>query len=108
MSSGVSTIDVTGMETLLEVHRILGSKDIKVYTLLFLKASLKYFKETSNDIYIFFFLLQMVIINPRFEVLEKMMLSHFVEKIGKEYVFVSIDDAVQACRFNLSTTKPEP
>ena len=53
----------------------------------------------------------MVVINPRFEVLEKMMLSHFVEKIGKEYMFLSIDDAVQACRFNISTTakpKPEP
>ncbi|CAD5332170.1 unnamed protein product [Arabidopsis thaliana] len=74
----VSTIDMTGMETLLEVQRILGSKNIK-----------------------------MVIINPRFEVLEKMMLSHFVEKIGKEYMFLSIDDAVQACRFNLTTTKPE-
>ncbi|KAJ4908207.1 putative sulfate transporter 3.5 [Raphanus sativus] len=77
--SGVSSIDMTGMETLLEVRRILVSKGIK-----------------------------MVIINPRFEVLEKMMLSHFVEKIGKEYVFLSIDGAVQACRFNLSTAKPEP
>ncbi|CAN6975351.1 unnamed protein product [Brassica oleracea var. botrytis] len=77
--SGVSSIDMTGMETLLEVRRILVSKGIK-----------------------------MVIINPRFEVLEKMMLSHFVEKIGKEYVFLSIDDAVQACRFNLSTSKSEP
>ncbi|KAG2311839.1 hypothetical protein Bca52824_023396 [Brassica carinata] len=77
--SGVSSVDMTGMETLLEVRRILVSKGIK-----------------------------MVIINPRFEVLEKMMLSHFVEKIGKEYVFLSIDDAVQACRFNLSTAKPEP
>ncbi|KAF3541226.1 hypothetical protein F2Q69_00019052 [Brassica cretica] len=78
--SGVSSVDMTGMETLLEVRRILVSKGIK-----------------------------MVIINPRFEVLEKMMLSHFVEKIGKEYVFLSIDDAVQACRFNLCTTaKPEP
>ncbi|KAL0681337.1 hypothetical protein Bca4012_048184 [Brassica carinata] len=80
--SGVSSVDMTGMETLLEVRRILVSKGIK-----------------------------MVVINPRFEVLEKMMLSHFVEKIGKEYMFLSIDDAVQACRFNLSTTakpKPEP
>ncbi|KAL1189207.1 putative sulfate transporter 3.5 [Cardamine amara subsp. amara] len=77
--SGVSSVDMTGMETLLEVQRILRSKGIK-----------------------------MVIINPRFEVLEKMMLSHFVEKIGKEYMFLSIDDAVQACRFNLSTAKPEP
>ncbi|CAH8288666.1 unnamed protein product [Eruca vesicaria subsp. sativa] len=77
--SGVSSIDMTGMETLLEVRRILGPKGIK-----------------------------MVIINPRFEVLEKMMLSHFVEKIGKEYVFLSIDEAVQSCQFNLSTAKPEP
>ncbi|VVB17097.1 unnamed protein product [Arabis nemorensis] len=77
--SGVSTIDMTGMETLLEVRRILGAKGIK-----------------------------MVVINPRFEVLEKMMLAHFVEKIGKEYVFLSIDDAVQACRFNLSTTSTKP
>ncbi|KAL0673013.1 hypothetical protein Bca4012_000994 [Brassica carinata] len=78
-ANSVSSIDMTGMETLLEVRRILVSKGIK-----------------------------MVIINPRFEVLEKMMLSHFVEKIGKEYVFLSIDDAVQACRFNLSTSKSEP
>ncbi|CAN8252364.1 unnamed protein product [Cochlearia groenlandica] len=75
--SGVSSVDMTGMETLLEVRRILGSKDIKL-----------------------------VIINPRYEVLEKMMLSHFVDKIGKDSVFLSIDDAVQACRFNLSMAKP--
>ncbi|KAF5742955.1 Sulfate transporter 3 5 isoform 1 [Tripterygium wilfordii] len=71
--SGVTAIDTTGIATLSELRKILGSKDIK-----------------------------MGIINPRLEVLEKMITSKFVDVIGKENIYLSIEDAVEASRFSLS------
>jgi sulfate transporter 3 len=43
----------------------------------------------------------MVIINPRIKVMEKMIASKFIDTIGKEYVFLCVDDAIEACRFSL-------
>lgn len=43
--------------------------------------------------------LQVSIINPRFEVMEKMILSKFVESVGKESFFLSIEDAIEARTF---------
>lgn len=44
----------------------------------------------------------MGIINPRINVLEKMMLSKFVDLIGKESIFLSVEDAVKTCQFSLN------
>ncbi|KDP32302.1 hypothetical protein JCGZ_13227 [Jatropha curcas] len=74
--SGVTSIDTTGIETLIEICKMLNAKEIK-----------------------------MVIINPRLDVLEKMIRSHFVDKIGKESIFLSIEDAVEASLFSLSKDK---
>ncbi|XP_041006687.1 probable sulfate transporter 3.5 [Juglans microcarpa x Juglans regia] len=75
--TGVTSIDITGIETLIEVRRTLLANDIK-----------------------------MAIINPRIKVMEKMIASKFIDIIGREYVFLSIDDATEACRFSLQRPKP--
>lgn len=75
--TGVSTIDVTGIETLIEVHRTLGAKEVK-----------------------------MAIVNPRLRVMEKFLHSQFVDKIGKENFFLSVEDAVEACQFSLHKSNP--
>ncbi|XP_021741554.1 probable sulfate transporter 3.5 [Chenopodium quinoa] len=69
---GVTTIDMTGIEALYELKRLIGAKEIK-----------------------------MILVNPRIEVMEKLIASKFIDVIGKESVFLSIDDAVEACRFRL-------
>ncbi|XVE70361.1 hypothetical protein DITRI_Ditri10aG0066700 [Diplodiscus trichospermus] len=74
--SGVSSIDMTGIETFVEVRRILEAKGIKL-----------------------------AIVNPRIEVLEKMTLAKFTDSIGKESFYLSIEDAIQGCRFSLNTNK---
>ncbi|XP_057968389.1 probable sulfate transporter 3.5 [Malania oleifera] len=73
---GVTSIDMTGIETLLEIQRNMVINGIK-----------------------------MAIVNPRIEVMEKLIISKFVDKIGKEYIFLSIEDAIKACQFSLSRSK---
>ncbi|KAI3524583.1 hypothetical protein L1887_03242 [Cichorium endivia] len=70
---GVSSIDMTGVETLVEIRKSLEVKDIKV-----------------------------VLVNPRLEVMEKLIVTNFIEKIGKERVYLSIEDAIDGCKFSLS------
>ncbi|KAK9706049.1 hypothetical protein RND81_07G101400 [Saponaria officinalis] len=72
---GVTSIDMTGIEGFFEVKRLLEAKGIK-----------------------------MAMVNPRIEVLEKLIISKFIDAIGKELVFLSIDDAIRACRFRLDGT----
>ncbi|KAG6772093.1 hypothetical protein POTOM_023489 [Populus tomentosa] len=75
--TGVTSIDTTGIETLAEVLRMLEVKHIK-----------------------------MKIVNPRLEVLEKMMKSKFVDKIRKESIFLCMEDAVEASYdFSVTTEK---
>nr|XP_043623888.1 probable sulfate transporter 3.5 isoform X2 [Erigeron canadensis] len=73
---GVTSIDITGVEALVEVCRSLEVKEIKV-----------------------------VIVNPRLEVMEKLIVTKFIDKIGKERVFLSIEDAIEGCRFSLTRPK---
>lgn len=47
----------------------------------------------------------MLIVNPRIEVMEKLILSKFVEKVGKESFFLSLDDAVAASQYELLRLK---
>ncbi|PON73331.1 Sulfate transporter [Parasponia andersonii] len=70
--TGVITIDVTGIETLVDVRRSLAAKGIK-----------------------------MAIVNPRLKVMEKFIQSHFIDKIGKENFYLSVEEAVDACQFSL-------
>ncbi|XAR66978.1 hypothetical protein NMG60_11013380 [Bertholletia excelsa] len=72
---GVTSIDITGVETLSEIQKCLGAKGIK-----------------------------MALVNPRIEVMEKLMVTKFMDEFGKENVFLSIQDAMDACRFKLTTS----
>ncbi|XVF88503.1 hypothetical protein PTKIN_Ptkin19aG0056100 [Pterospermum kingtungense] len=74
--SGVSSIDMTGIETFVELRRILDARGIKL-----------------------------AIVNPRIEVLEKMTLAKFTDAIGKESFYLSIEDAVRSCQFTLTSNK---
>lgn len=47
----------------------------------------------------------MAIINPRIKVMEKMITSKFIDVIGKQSVFLSVNDAIEACRFSLRKSK---
>ncbi|GJW80734.1 probable sulfate transporter 3.5 [Tanacetum coccineum] len=73
---GVTSIDITGVEALVEIRRSLEVKEIKV-----------------------------VLVNPRLEVMEKLIVTKFIDKIGKERVFLSIEDAIEGCRFSLTQSK---
>ncbi|XP_057536697.1 probable sulfate transporter 3.5 isoform X2 [Amaranthus tricolor] len=70
---GVTTTDMTGIEALYELKRLLVAKNI-----------------------------ELSLVNPRIEVMEKLIASKFIDVIGKQYVYLSIDDAVESCRFRLS------
>ncbi|KAK4344234.1 hypothetical protein RND71_037328 [Anisodus tanguticus] len=69
---GVTSIDITGVETLFEVRRCLAATSIK-----------------------------MILINPRLGVMEKLIVTKFIDVIGKESVFLTIEDAIENCRFSL-------
>ncbi|KAK6941542.1 SLC26A/SulP transporter domain [Dillenia turbinata] len=73
---GVTSIDMTGVETLSEIRRNLELKGIK-----------------------------MAIIDPRINVLEKLTIAKFIDVLGKEFVFLSIEDAIESCRFMLNESK---
>ncbi|KAK4791009.1 hypothetical protein SAY86_031422 [Trapa natans] len=69
---GVTTIDMAGLGMLQDLMNSLHSSSIK-----------------------------MLIINPRIEVMEKMIKSEFVERIGKDSFFLSIEEAMEASRFSM-------
>ncbi|WJX30022.1 putative sulfate transporter 3.5 [Trifolium repens] len=74
--TGVTSIDTTAIEGLLETSKILERKGIK-----------------------------MSLVNPRMEVMEKLIASKFVEHIGKEAFYLNLDDAVMASQYSLRTSK---
>lgn len=41
--------------------------------------------------------LQFAMVNPRWLVIHKLKVAHFVDKIGKEWVFLTVAEAVEAC-----------
>lgn len=47
----------------------------------------------------------MILINPRLAVMEKLITGRFIDKIGKKSVFLSVEDAIEACKFSLETLK---
>ncbi|RZC75325.1 hypothetical protein C5167_050809 [Papaver somniferum] len=73
---GVSAIDITGIGMLTEVLKSIERKGINV-----------------------------LISNPKMEVMEKLTLSKLVDTIGKDSIFLSINDAVEACCFTLRSSK---
>ncbi|RDX99140.1 putative sulfate transporter 3.5, partial [Mucuna pruriens] len=74
--SGVTSIDATAIKGLDETIKILGKNGIKT-----------------------------LFVNPRMEVMEKLIASKFVEKIGKESFYLTLDDAVMASQYSLRSAK---
>lgn len=50
---------------------------------------------------------QLALANPGAEVMKKMNKSKFIEKIGQEWIFLTVEEAVGACNFMLHTFKPK-
>ncbi|WOG99950.1 hypothetical protein DCAR_0519306 [Daucus carota subsp. sativus] len=73
---GVTSIDTTGVEVLFEIQKNMDAKKMK-----------------------------MILINPRLAVMEKLITGRFIDKIGKKSVFLSVEDAIEACKFSLETLK---
>ncbi|XP_016720588.1 probable sulfate transporter 3.5 [Gossypium hirsutum] len=76
--SGVASIDMSGIDTFIELIRVLKGKHIKLG-----------------------------LVNPRIEVLEKMTLAKFVDVLGKQAFYLSIEEAIQSCRFTMDTSTKE-
>ncbi|KAF3502954.1 hypothetical protein F2Q69_00039512 [Brassica cretica] len=76
--SAVGNIDTSGISMLEEVNKILGRRDLKL-----------------------------VIANPGAEVMKKLSKSKFTETIGKEWIHLTVAEAVSACDFMLHTAKPD-
>ncbi|CAL0332536.1 unnamed protein product [Lupinus luteus] len=74
--SGVISIDTTAIGGLLETNKTLEKNGVQV-----------------------------CFVNPRLEVMEKLIASNFVDKIGKELFFLSLEDAVSAIQYALRTVK---
>ncbi|PRQ26041.1 putative SLC26A/SulP transporter [Rosa chinensis] len=52
--------------------------------------------------------LKLVLANPGSEVMKKMNKSDLIEKIGQEWIHLTVGEAVGACKFMLHTTKSDP
>ncbi|KAK8470509.1 hypothetical protein PHAVU_004G161600 [Phaseolus vulgaris] len=74
--SGVTSIDSTAIKALDELVKVLTKNAIKI-----------------------------LFVNPRLEVLEKLLASKFVDKIGKETFYLTLDDAVMASQYSLRSAK---
>lgn len=43
----------------------------------------------------------MILVNPRIDVMEKLIVMGTIDKIGKDVVYLSIDDAIHACKSSI-------
>ncbi|WZZ11850.1 sulfate transporter 3.2 [Brassica rapa] len=76
--SAVGNIDTSGISMLEEVNKILGRRDLKL-----------------------------VIANPGAELMKKLSKSKFIETIGKDWIHLTVAEAVTACDYMLHTAKPD-
>ncbi|KAL2556789.1 Sulfate transporter 3.1 [Forsythia ovata] len=76
--SAVGNIDTSGISMLEEVKKILDRRELKFG-----------------------------LANPGAEVMKKMNKSKFIEKIGHDWIFLTVGEAVGACNFMLHTYKPK-
>ncbi|CAK7346538.1 unnamed protein product [Dovyalis caffra] len=75
----VGNIDTSGISMLEEVKKVMDRRELKL-----------------------------VMANPGAEVMKKLNKSKFIEKIGQEWIFLTVGEAVGACNFILHTGKPNP
>ncbi|KAG2722274.1 hypothetical protein I3760_02G121700 [Carya illinoinensis] len=77
--SAVGSIDTSGISMLEEIKKIADRKE-----------------------------LELLLANPRSEVIKKLDKSKFIENIGQERIYLTVREAVAACNFMLHTCKPNP
>lgn len=51
--------------------------------------------------------MQMLLVNPRIDVMDKLIVMGTIDKIGKDAVYLSTDDALHACKFLIHQGSPE-
>ncbi|KAL8523031.1 hypothetical protein ACS0TY_013124 [Phlomoides rotata] len=51
--------------------------------------------------------LKLVMVNPGAEVMKKMNKSKFLETLGQEWIFLTVEEAVRACNYMLHSCKPK-
>lgn len=51
--------------------------------------------------------LQFVLVNPGAEVMKKMSKSKLIETIGQDWIFLTVGEAVGACKYMLHSYKPK-
>ncbi|XP_015087662.1 sulfate transporter 3.1 [Solanum pennellii] len=74
----VGNIDTSGISMLEEVKRNLDRRDLKL-----------------------------VLANPGAEVMKKLNKSKFLEKLGQEWIFLTVGEAVESCNYMLHSCKPK-
>ncbi|KAL5561730.1 hypothetical protein UlMin_031477 [Ulmus minor] len=52
--------------------------------------------------------LKLILANPGGEVIKKLNKSEFIDKIGQEWIYLTVGEAVGACNFMLHQCKPKP
>ncbi|KAL0652292.1 hypothetical protein Bca4012_094983 [Brassica carinata] len=78
--SAVGNIDTSGISMMEEIKKIMDRRELKL-----------------------------VLANPKGEVVKKLTRSKFIgENLGKEWMFLTVGEAVEACSFMLHTSKTEP
>ncbi|KAK3190125.1 hypothetical protein Dsin_029686 [Dipteronia sinensis] len=77
--SSVGSIDTSGISMLEEVKKIVDRRGLKL-----------------------------VLANPRSEVMKKLDMSKFIEYIGQEWIYLTVQEAVARCNFMLHTCKSNP
>ncbi|CAN7012955.1 unnamed protein product [Brassica rapa subsp. trilocularis] len=78
--SAVGNIDTSGISMMEEIKKIIDRRTLKL-----------------------------VLANPKGEVVKKLTRSKFIDdKLGKEWMFLTVGEAVEACSFMLHTLKTEP
>jgi low affinity sulfate transporter 2 len=102
-------VDTSGILALEELHKRLLSRGVEVslpwlfilygpntFTLSLIFKFREYIKPLCTNTYAIWFL-QLAMVNPRWLVIHKLKLAHFVDKIGKQWVFLTVGEAVDAC-----------
>lgn len=49
----------------------------------------------------------MLLVNPRIDVMDKLIVMGTIEKMGKEAVYLSTEDALHACKFSVPRGPPD-
>ncbi|KAJ6736147.1 SLC26A/SULP TRANSPORTER-RELATED [Salix viminalis] len=75
----VGNIDTSGISMLEEVKKVMDRRELKL-----------------------------VLANPGAEVMKKLNKSKLIDKIGQEWIYLTVGEAVGACNFLLHTCKPDP